>query len=59
MKSNWDGYGFSQDELALLETFDIDSNQAVTDLYIEAERRSFYNEFYYYLRANGSDPYLF
>ena len=59
MKSNWDGYGFNQEELALLDTFDIDSSPEVTDLYIEAERRSFYDEFYCYLMANGSDPYLF
>ena len=59
MKSNWDRYGFSREELALLETFDIDSDDHVTGLYIEAERRSFYDEFYTYLKENGYDPYSF
>lgn len=59
MKSNWEDYGFSQEELALLETFDIDSDDRVTGLYIEAERRAFYDEFYTYLKENGADPYSF
>ena len=59
MKSNWEDYGFSQRELSLLDTFDTESNDRVTGLYIEAERRAFYDEFYTYLKENGADPYSF
>lgn len=38
---------------------DAKSGDEAIGLYIEAERRSFYDEYYYYLRENGVDPFLY
>lgn len=59
MKSNWEAYGFDSAELMRLEAFDIKSDDDTLGLYIEAERRRFYDEFWQYARENGFNPYLF
>lgn len=58
---NWSGYGYSTDELFVLNHFDASDIWSDEDemLYIEAKRRDYYNEFYSYLRENGIDPFHF
>lgn len=59
MKSDYTGYGFTNAELAEIDGFCEESDDRVTGLYIEAERRLFRDEFWHYLKANGNDPYSF
>ena len=45
MKSDYTGYGFTNAELAEIDGFCEESDDRVTGLYIEAERRLFRDEF--------------
>jgi len=59
LKTPWNEYGFTDEELAILMGVDAHSGDETIGLYIEAERRSFYDEYYAYLRENGVDPFLY
>ena len=59
MKTPWDNLGFTDEELATIMSVDARSDDDALGLFIEAERRSFYNEYYDYLRDNGVDPFLY
>ena len=59
MKSDYIGFGFTNAELADIDSFCLESDDRVTGLYIDAERELFREEFWQYLRENGNDPFSF
>lgn len=58
MKSPWDKYGFTERETDMLMSMDIESGSDTEELYIEAERCRFYDEFYSYMREEDDDLFF-
>ncbi len=59
----WERYGFTRSESEMIENFDddwmeylgIETGATAEQLYIEAGRREYYEEFYSYLQENEVD----
>lgn len=53
----WTEYGYSRKLSNQIEFADEESKDDTIDLYIEANRKDYYNEFYQYLKENGVNPF--
>ena len=58
MKSPWDKYGFTERETDMLMSMDVGSSSETEELYIEAERCRFYDEFFSYMQEADDDLFF-
>lgn len=55
----WREFGYSPKESEILAGVDWECSAAEEELYIEARRKEYYDEFYLYCKDNDVNPFYF